>query len=94
MLDSLRVAQRAAGVARGKAKDGGQKAIVNRADDVLSYSETVLRAVDPSLLSASRLSQVQTLADEAKTALAAFDPETAPDLENADQVEDRLIDLV
>jgi hypothetical protein len=94
VLDSLRAAQRAAGVARGKAQDGGQKAIVNRADDVLSYSETVLRAVDPSLLSASRLSQAQTLADEAKTALAAFDPETASDLENADQVADRLIDLV
>jgi hypothetical protein len=69
-----------------------QRAILERIDSALSFTETLVRQVDPSLVSASRIAQMQTTIDEIQTAVEAFDSESAPDLEPADQAVDRLLD--
>lgn len=92
VLESLNTAQQRVGAARVKAQTGEQQSILNRVDSVLSWAEVLLRGSDVGLLSASRLSQVQTITDELRVAAEAFDPESAPDLEGVDQAADRLVD--
>jgi hypothetical protein len=54
----------------------------------------LLRLVDASLVSASRIAQIQATIEELQTTVEAFDPESAPDLDPADQAMDRLLDTV
>ena len=93
ILDALAEAERRTGVAnQKKGRSQLHQAILNRIDSSLSFTETLLRLADPSLVSASRIAQIQTTIDELQTAVEAFDPESAPDLEPADQAMDRLLD--
>ncbi len=70
------------------------RTILKRIDSALSFTEALVRQVDASLVSASRIAQMQTTINEIQTAVEAFDPESAPDLEPADQAADRLLDTV
>jgi hypothetical protein len=93
IFDGLAEAERRTGVANGKnGRNPLQRTILERIDSALSFTETLVRQVDPSLVSASRIAQIQTTIDEIQTTVEAFDPESAPDLEPADQAVDRLLD--
>ena len=95
LLDALANAERGTGSANNKkGRTGTQRTILNRIDSSLSYVEALLRLVDASLVSASRVAQIQGTIEEVRTAVEAFDPEAAPDLEPADQATDRLLDAV
>jgi len=93
VFEHLADAQRRTGVA--KAQKGGddlRQEILERIDSALSFTETLIRQADPTLVSASRIAQLQTTIDEVGTAVEAYHPESAPDLEPADQAADRLLD--
>jgi hypothetical protein len=93
IFDGLAEAERRTGVAIGrKDRTSLQRAILERIDSALSFTEGLVRQVDPALVSASRIAQMQTTIDEIQTTVEAFEPESAPDLEPADQAVDRLLD--
>ena len=95
LFDSIDQVEHVTGVANGKdGRTGAQQTILNRLDSGLSFTESLLRMADPSLISATRVAQIQATLDELRTAIEAFEPESAPDLEPADQIMDRLLDAI
>lgn len=94
ILDGLAEAERRTGNAQSKEGTLQHRTILRRIDSALSFTEMLVRQVDASLVSASRIAQMQTTIDEIQTTVEAFDPEAAPDLEPADQAADRLLDTV